>query len=126
MVSGLGVGLVLAVATACGGSNSTQPTQAPPAQASQSGPTCGEVTGGDQAVAISNFSFNPGTVTLGAGSTVTWANSDSTTHTVTFDAGPDCGNVPSGAGVSATFGSAGPYAYHCTIHPSMRGTVTVS
>lgn len=123
VVSGLGAGFILAVATACGGSSATQ---APPAQASQAaaGPTCGGTAG--QAVAIKGFAYAPATLTVNADGTVTWTNGDNTAHTVTFDNGPDCGNVAAGASVTATFSSAGTFAYHCTIHPSMKGTVTVS
>jgi plastocyanin len=123
-ISGLGAGVILAVATACGGSSASQP----PGQASQAaaGAQCGGTAGSGQAVAIKNFAFTPATVTVSANGTVTWANGDTTAHTVTFDNGPDCGNVAAGATVTATFSSAGTYAYHCTIHPSMKGSVTVS
>jgi len=46
-------------------------------------------------------------------------------HTVTFDAGPDCGRLSQGATVSRTFSDAGSFAYHCTIHSFMKGTVVV-
>jgi plastocyanin len=63
---------------------------------------------------------------VGVGKTVTWTNGDTTDHTVTFDNGPDCGHVTaSGGTVTVTFPKVGTYAYHCTIHASMKGTVTV-
>jgi plastocyanin len=143
VMSGLFAGLVLVMATACGGGSATpapaasvtgatpphvasQPAAsvAAPASAAGAAPVCG--TGSGQAVGIANFAYSPGTLTVTAGSKVTWTNSDSTAHTVTFDAGPDCGRVASGAAVSADFSAPGSYAYHCTIHPSMRGTITVS
>jgi len=77
-------------------------------------------------VGIANFAFNPATSTVSAGGTVSWTNADSAAHTVTFDGGPDCGHLNTTQSVTATFPSAGTYSYHCTIHPSMKGTVTVS
>jgi plastocyanin len=136
LLSGLGAGFTLIMVTACGGTSATPAppaaTAAPPA-ATQAGasqavggtaPTCG--TGSGQAVAIVNFSFSPGSLSASPGSLVTWTNNDSTTHTVTFDNGPDCGSVAPGAAVTATFLAPGTYAYHCKIHPTMKGTVTVS
>ncbi|MEP7378573.1 MAG: cupredoxin domain-containing protein [Chloroflexota bacterium] len=56
---------------------------------------------------------------------VTWTNSDSTSHTVTFDNGPDCGTVSGGGTTTAQFTVAGSYSYHCKIHSSMKGTIVV-
>jgi len=141
LLSGLGAGFVLMAAVACGGSSATNPpvsattapvaTQAPAASvaapasaAAAAAPTCGGSSG--QAVGIANFSFSPGTISVSSGSTVTWTNSDSATHTVTFDNGPDCGQVASGSSVTASLSGPGSYSYHCKIHPQMKGTVTVS
>ena len=63
---------------------------------------------------------------MSVGGSVTWTNNDSPTHTITFNDGPDCGRVDSGASVTATFAAPGTYAYHCMIHPTMKGTITVS
>lgn len=137
VISGLGAGLVLAVAAACGGSSATQaPPAATAAPAGGGGPTaaggggsatCGTGVGTGQQVAIAGFAFNPTPVTANAGSTVSWTNGDTATHTVTFDnGGPDCGNVAQGQSVTATFNAPGTYTYHCKIHPTMKGTVTVS
>jgi plastocyanin len=76
---------------------------------------------------ISGFAFNPATITIPAGSTVTWTNSDSATHTITADDGTwDSGAVANGKTYSRTFDTAGTYKYHCAVHPSMTGTVIVS
>ena len=75
---------------------------------------------------MANFAFAPGTMSASVGSTVSWTNGDSTAHTVTFDSGPDCGNVAPDASTTVTFPAAGTFNYHCTIHPTMKGTVTVS
>jgi len=125
VVSSLAAGFILAVATACGGSAATQ---APPAQASHAAaaPTCASGLGTGQQVGVANFTFTPGTSAVSAGGTVTWTNADTTAHTVTFDSGPDCGNLATGASTTVTFPGAGTFPYHCTIHPSMKGSVTVS
>jgi plastocyanin len=83
-------------------------------------------TGGGQ-VAIVDFAFNPTTVSVAKGGTVTWSNTGTTAHTVTADdASCDSGNVDPGTSTSFTFTAAGTFAYHCKIHPTMKATVTVS
>ena len=78
-------------------------------------------------VAIKNFSFNPGSVTvvIGVNNTVTWTNQDSVTHTVTADDGSFNGTVRPGTTFTYTFTTAGSFAYHCSIHKFMQGTVKV-
>jgi plastocyanin len=114
---------VLILAAACGGGGAAA-TQGggdnPPASAAAS------CTGsGGSPVAIAGSAYNPISVTVAKGGTVTWTNSDATTHTVTFDAGPDCGRLPQGATVSRTFSDSGTFTYHCMIHSFMKGTVVV-
>lgn len=122
ILSGLGAGLVLVFAAACGGSAATQAPVGGGAAAASCSPTLG--TG--QQVAIANFAFNPKTITIPAGTSISWTNGDTTTHTVTFDKGPDCGNVATGTSTTITFATAGTYTYHCKIHSSMTASVTVS
>jgi plastocyanin len=140
LVSGLAAGFVLVVATACGGSGATQAPQATSApQATQASatqaaasqpaagvPTCSQNLAAGQQVGISGNTFLPGTLSVSSGTSVTWTNTDQVNHTVTFDAGPDCGQVSTGQSVTAQFPGPGSYAYHCRIHPSMHGTITVS
>jgi plastocyanin len=58
---------------------------------------------------------------------VTWANADIEKHTVTADDGSfDSGDVAAGASFQHTFATAGTVKYHCIIHESMTGTVTVT
>lgn len=87
----------------------------------------GASSGGGNAVAISGFAFNPGTITIKPGTTVTWTNNDSATHTITADDGSwDSGAVAQGKTFSHTFASAGTYPYHCAVHPSMTANVIVA
>lgn len=66
-------------------------------------------------------------ITVAAGAEVTFRNDDGVAHTATADDGTfDSGSVPSGG--STTFaapGEPGEVAFHCEIHPSMTGTLTV-
>lgn len=81
------------------------------------------------AVTIQNFAFSPHDITVKKGTTVTWTNKDSTTHTVTEtdgQVGPDSGNLVSGKSYSFTFNAIGTFHYHCSIHPEMLGTVKVT
>jgi len=77
-------------------------------------------------VSIENFSFNPGEITVKAGTEVTWTNNDSTIHTVTSDTNAfQSGNIAPGATFKFTFSQAGTFSYHCSIHSSMTGKVIV-
>jgi plastocyanin len=70
--------------------------------------------------------YDPGEVEVSAGDTVQWTNVGDLSHTVTFEDGPDSGSLSTDERFSHTFDQAGEYAYACTIHPAMTGTVTVS
>jgi plastocyanin len=82
--------------------------------------------GGGAAVTIKGFAFEPATVTIKAGESVTWTNQDSANHTVVADKGEfTSGDLANGATFAFKFDTAGTYAYKCSIHPSMTGTVIV-
>lgn len=75
-------------------------------------------------VAISDFSFQPASLTVSPGTTVTWTNQDGSTHTVKF--GDAVSQRLGQGGVSAkTFETSGIYTYTCSLHPSMAGTIIV-
>jgi plastocyanin len=84
-------------------------------------------------VSIENMSFVPSTITVSAGTVVTWTNNDSMAHTVTSDTGLfdsqsilAAGLYTSGGTFTFTFATAGTYLYHCTAHPTMTGKVIVN
>jgi len=78
------------------------------------------------AVNIQNSAFAPPTTTIKVGDTVTWTNRDAFSHTSTSDTGAwNTGVITAGASGSFTFTSAGTFAYHCSIHSFMKGTVIV-
>jgi plastocyanin len=69
--------------------------------------------------------FEPKTLNIQPGATVTWVNRGQHPHTVTFDVGRDSGDIAPGGSFSATFPHAGTYHYHCHHHEGMTGTVVV-
>lgn len=80
-------------------------------------------------VTIQNFAFLPGDITVKKGTSVTWTNKDSTTHTVSEmdnQQGPKSGDLAPGDKYSYTFNNTGTYKYRCDLHPYMLGTVTVT
>jgi plastocyanin len=88
-------------------------------------PADGGTASGD-AVTIVDFAFEPGDVTVAAGTTVTFTNEDGATHTATGDDDVfDTGELDEGATADVTFDEAGEFAYFCNIHNYMTGTVTV-
>ena len=78
-------------------------------------------------VEIKNFSFNPSTITIKTGTKVTWANNDSVAHTVTSDSGNLLNStlIAPGQSFSFTFTNPGSTNYHCTPHPTMKGSIVV-
>jgi len=66
-------------------------------------------------------------LTVAVGTTVTWTNADSVDHTVTSDTGIELDSemLSNGDKFQHTFNEVGTFAYHCSVHPSMKGTVTV-
>jgi amicyanin len=80
------------------------------------------------AVTIQSYAFGPKAITVKAGTTVTWTNTDGVKHTVTSDSGNTLKSDLFGRGetFSYTFMTAGTYSYHCEPHPYMKGTVVVT
>lgn len=78
-------------------------------------------------ITIDGFAFAPATVTVSAGSTVTWTNRDEEPHTVVANDGSfHSPGMGTGATFSHTFSAAGTFDYVCSIHPMMHGTVVVT
>ena len=79
-------------------------------------------------VLIENFRFSPAKITIKRGTRVVWINKDNAPHTATATNKPrsfDSGRLGQGERFSHTFRSAGKKPYHCEIHPSMKGRITV-
>lgn len=82
---------------------------------------------GTNEVFIQSSAFNPGTITVTAGTTVTWTNKDAVTHTVTSTTNLfDSGSLGTNGTFSHTFATAGTYPYFCKIHTYMTASVTVN
>lgn len=118
------------------------PAAAPPAEAPPAPPPEPQALGDDApakekpkviavasastGVTIRDFEFAPSAVTVNVGDTVTWTNDGPTPHSATANDGSfDTGIMNAGASGSHTFTEAGTFAYICTPHPNMTGTVTV-
>ena len=77
-------------------------------------------------VKIDNFTFGPQTITVPAGTTVTWTNKDDIPHTSVSTEGVFKSKVlDTDEKFSYTFTKAGTYPYYCTIHPKMTGQIVV-
>jgi plastocyanin len=82
---------------------------------------------GAQSAEIKQFAFQPKTLEVPVGTTVTWTNSDGASHSVTAkDSSFDSGLFGQGGTYSQKFDKAGTVAYFCTRHGSMLGEVKVS
>jgi plastocyanin len=128
--------VTLAVLAGCGSTSAGSGDTGAPTATSVSGgatatiqPTGTTGAGSSGAVVnVSNFSFSPSTLTVKAGTTVTFKGV-SGDHTVTSDAGSpmefDQG-ISQGSTITITFANPGTYKYHCSIHAQMHGTIVVS
>ena len=77
-------------------------------------------------IVIKNFMFMPSSLTVKAGSTVTWANKDDEPHTVVSDIALfRSGAVDTEETFSFKFSKPGVYHFSCSIHPQMIGTIVV-
>jgi plastocyanin len=93
---------------------------------SKSSAAAGSSGGGGQPVKIQSFNFVPGSITIKAGTKVTWTNDDPTQHSIKSQNGQfDSQDLSQGQTFTATFSTPGTYAYICGIHNFMTGTVVV-
>lgn len=103
----------------------TTPTAAASPTSSGSGATAKASIEG-----TSTFGFSPTTMSIKAGTTVTWTNNTQAPHTVSSDSGDPMsfnGSLDSnGSTFSFTFTQPGTYHYHCSVHPYMTATITVT
>jgi plastocyanin len=77
-------------------------------------------------VEIKQYAYTPGSLTVAAGTTVVFKNSDTVAHTVTAaDKSFDSGNLEAGATWSHAFPTPGSFAYLCAYHTYMKGTIVV-
>ena len=115
--------------SAAPGTASASASASMPMESSSTMPSTAQGMPGSAAAAITikDFAFgNP--ITVSPGATVTVTNMDTAEHTVTADQGQAFDAEVKGSGGTATFttpSQPGTYAFHCTYHPNMHGTLTV-
>jgi plastocyanin len=77
-------------------------------------------------IQIDNFTFTPGDLTVTAGTVVTWKNADDSPHRIAdLNGGYASGALDTEDSYSHTFATPGVYKYICSIHPYMKGEITV-
>jgi plastocyanin len=79
-------------------------------------------------VTIKDMAFDPDKLDIQVGETVKWTNEDDRDHTVNCkqkENGFKSGNLGNGDTFEQKFEKAGKYAYNCSYHPRMKGTITV-
>jgi plastocyanin len=82
---------------------------------------------GGTSVSMKDIQFDPKSLTVKVGQTVTWTNDDSVDHNVIAGDGTfKSGNFGHGATFKWKATKAGTFKYTCTIHPGMDGTLTVT
>lgn len=81
---------------------------------------------GAKTVFMENNMFDPLSVTISAGTAVTWTNKENATHSVTSDDGIfESGDMEMNDSYTFTFVTAGTYKYHCSYHTAIKGRVEV-
>lgn len=78
------------------------------------------------ASAIHDRIYAPAAITVAAGQTITWRNETLGPHTVTSTSELfNSGRIEGGTSYALRFSNAGTFDYYCTVHPTMKGVVTV-
>ncbi|MET9681929.1 cupredoxin domain-containing protein [Streptomyces coeruleorubidus] len=88
----------------------------------------GQASAASYSVTMQGYAFSPASLSVPAGSTVTWTNQDTAPHDVKTTSGPVSIHSPmldKGESWSFTFTTAGSYGYVCTVHPNMTAGITV-
>jgi len=77
-------------------------------------------------VVVQGFSFQPASITIQTGASVTWQNDDPVSHQIVSNTNAFSSPVlNTGGSYTHVFDQAGTYPYHCGIHPYMTGLITV-
>lgn len=124
----LSVALLLAACSGGSGTPTTAPTAGGPAATTAGAAPCADSTG--TTVVATTVAGNTWAQPIAAkvGDVITWTNNDSVPHRVQLDDN-SCGmsaNIAGGSTKSLVFSVAGTYPFHCAVHPTMKGTITIS
>ncbi len=116
-----GLALMTAAMLGSGGSSYAAPSPSPSSPATTA--TVSIVNG---ASVLTTTAYSPNPLDIKVGTAVTWVNNDVTSHTSTASGGAwSSPTIAPGDQFSFTFGSAGTFSYHCSIHPNMVATINV-
>ena len=111
-----------------GGGEAAKTTEQPADQPAEEPAAAG---GGTAEVGLKGIKFDPDSVTVKVGGSVKWTNNEDVPHDVTKEDGPGAdfssgkGNMKKGDTYTRMLTEAGTINYVCTVHPNMKGTVTV-
>lgn len=90
-----------------------------------SGATETATASGAKSVDINHFAFHPPILRVKRGARVVFANSSNVAHTATRAGSFDTNKIKPGTSKGVRFESKGTFAYHCKIHPFMKGKIVV-
>jgi plastocyanin len=124
MVLALSISLTIA---ACGSSQpSSTAAKATPATTSGTASPTAKPHSGTAMVSISNYAYQPATITVTPGTKITFTNHDHTNHTATSTRSAfDTGTLPPGHSKVIVLHKPGTYTYYCQFHAFMHGTIIV-
>jgi len=132
------VGVLVVVAIGCSKKDETATTGATSTTKASTGSTAASVTTTAKpagsvvippgAVSIADYAFEPENRTVKVGEKITWTNMDDFPHYVKSDEGIelDSESMKQNGTYSHTFDKPGSYPYHCEIHNTMKGSITVT
>lgn len=125
--------LALAACSSDTTASTTTAAVASPTTTAAASPTTTAATAASEAaatgavtVSIGDFKFEPATMNVKVGGTITWTNNHTQPHTATSSGNFDTGSLAPGASKTITVAKAGTFSYICSFHPFMTGTVTVA
>ncbi len=130
-LGGAAVAVCLALLlAACGGGDDTagQPNADPTmgGEAAEDSSGGGSTAEGTREVVMKNFKFEPNELTVKVGQSVTWRNEDTAKHDAfSEESGLDTNDIGEGGEVTFQPDEPGTINYICSIHPQMKGTLTV-
>ena len=121
---------IVFLAAACSSSSSSTASTASSTASSPAASSSGD-SGGDgtskATITVADFAFDPNSVDVSAGKvTLTVTNNDSTNHTFTLDDDSSDTSLPAGQTQTIQLDLSQTVGWHCSIHPSMTGTLNVA
>lgn len=85
------------------------------------------IVSGASGLGTGAYDPNPFTRSFNAGNRVGWTNNDAVVHRLVSNSPAfDSGDLAAGASFAFTYSARGTYAYHCSIHPTMVGTIVLN